>query len=293
MTLADGRLARLAWLPEFDPPTDGPVNGRRMRSHKVVSKSKWLAARQALLIEEKKFSRLRDNVSERRRSLPWEKVEKEYVFDGPKGKETLAELFTDRSQLIIYHFMFAPEWSEGCKSCSFIADHYSPSIIHLEHRDVTLVTVSRAPLSMLEVFRKRMGWTFKWVSSFGSDFNWDYHVSFKHEDVAKGKVYYNYKIQSFPVAEGPGISVFYKDKDGAIFHTYSSFSRGLDVFIGAYHLLDIVPKGRDEAGLSYGMEWLRHHDRYDDKSFVDPYAKRSPKRRGRQWDHDARSPITT
>jgi len=242
-------------------------------SHKVVSQEAWLAARKELLVREKEFSRLRDELSRKRRELPWEKVEKDYVFDGPTGKETLAQLFDDKSQLIIYHFMFDPEWSEGCKSCSFIADHYNPSIVHLAHRDVTMVTVSRAPLAKLEAFKKRMGWSFKWVSSFGSDFNWDYHVSFKPEEVARQQVYYNYGIQSFPVGEGPGISVFYKDEAGAIFHTYSSFSRGLDMFISAYHLLDIVPKGRDEAGLSYGMEWLRHRDRYDDKTFIDPYAK--------------------
>jgi len=242
-------------------------------THRVVSKDEWLAAREELLAKEKAFSRLRDELSQRRRDLPWEKVEKEYVFEGPDGKESLASLFEGRSQLIVYHFMFDPEWSEGCKSCSFIADHYDPSIIHLKHRDVTMVTVSRAPLAKLEALRKRMGWNFKWVSSLGSDFNWDYHVSFKPEDVAAKQVYYNYKVQSFPVAEGPGISVFYKDEAGTIFHTFSSFSRGLDMFIGAYHLLDIVPKGRDEAGFTYGMEWLRHHDRYEDKAFVDPYVK--------------------
>jgi len=242
-------------------------------NHKVVSQEDWLVARKELLVKEKEFSRLRDELSRRRRDLPWEKVEKEYTFDGPSGKETLAQLFDGKSQLITYHFMFDPEWTEGCKSCSFIADHYNPSIIHLAHRDVTMVTVSRAPLAKLEAFKRRMGWSFKWVSSFGSDFNWDYHVSFKPEDVASQRVYYNYGIQSFPVAEGPGISVFFKDETGAIFHTYSSFSRGLDTLIDAYHLLDIVPKGRDEAGLSYGMEWVRHHDRYDDKTFIDPYVK--------------------
>jgi predicted dithiol-disulfide oxidoreductase (DUF899 family) len=159
--------------------------------------------------------------------------------------------------------MFDPEWNEGCKSYSFIADHYNPSIIHLKHRDVTMVTVSRAPLAKLEAFKKRMGWSFKWVLSFGSDFNWDYHVSFMPEEVAKGQVYYNYKVQSFPAGEGPGISVFYKDDAGTVFHIYSSFAHGLDMFIGAYHLLDIVPNGRDEAGFSYGMEWLRRHVRYD------------------------------
>ena len=185
----------------------------------------------------------------------------------------MADLFNGRSQLITYHFMFDPEWTEGCKSCSFIADHYHPSVVHLEHRDVSLVTVSRAPLAKLEASKKRMGWSFKWVSSFGSDFNWDYQVSFRPEDVAKQQVYYNYTIQSFPAAEGPGISVFHKDEAGNVFHTYSSYSRGLDMFITAYHLLDIVPKGRDETGFTYGMQWLRHHDRYSDPGFVDPFAK--------------------
>lgn len=243
-----------------------------MTTHKVVSKQEWLAARSELLAKEKEFSRLRDELSQRRRDLPWEKVEKKYVFEGPHGKESLADLFEGRTQLIVYHFMFDPEWNEGCKSCSFIADHYNPSIVHLKHRDVTMVTVSRAPLPRLEAFKKRMVWSFKWVSSFGSDFNWDYAVSFKPEDVAKKQVYYNYKTQSFPAAEGPGISVFHKDEAGAVFHTYSSFARGLDMFIGAYHLLDIVPAGRGEAGLIYGMEWLRHHDRYGDSGFIDPYA---------------------
>ena len=203
-----------------------------------------------------------------------EKVEKRYVFDGSTGQEDLADLFDGRSQLIIYHFMFDPDWDEGCKSCSFLADHYDPSIIHLNHRDVTVVTVSRAPLAKLEAFKKRMGWKFKWVSSCSSDFNVDYHVSFQPQDVEQGQVYYNYERRSFPVSEGPGISVFFKNPSGELFHTYSSYARGLDMFIGAYHLLDIVPKGRDESELSYGMEWLRHKDRYDDVHFVDPYANK-------------------
>ena len=245
-----------------------------MTNRTVVSPQEWVAARKKLLAKEKEFSRLRDALSQQRRDLPWEKVEKAYAFEGPDGKESLADLFDGRSQLVIYHFMFDPDWDEGCKSCSFLADHYNPSIIHLKHRDVTMVTVSRAPLEKLEAFKHRMGWNFKWVSSLGSDFNWDYHVSFKPEDLEKKQVYYNYTEQSFPVTEGPGISVFYKDESGDVFHTYSSYARGLDMFLGAYHLLDIVPKGRDEAGFSYGMEWLRHHDRYGDDSFVDPYARR-------------------
>ena len=225
------------------------------------------------LAKEKAFTRARDELSQQRQDLPWEKVEKAYEFEGPDGKESLADLFDGRSQLIVYHFMFDPEWGEGCKSCSYLADHYEPSIVHLKHRDVTLVTVSRAPLEKLEAFNRRMGWKFKWVSSLGSDFNWDYDVSFRPEDVARKEVHYNYTMRSFPATEGPGISVFVKDASGDEFHTYSSFARGLDMFIGAYHLLDIVPKGRDEAGFSYGMEWLRHRDRYGDDSFVDPYAE--------------------
>ena len=245
-----------------------------MTNRTVVSPQEWVAARKELLAKEKEFSRLRDALSQQRRDLPWEKVEKAYAFEGPGGKESLADLFDGRSQLVIYHFMFDPDWDEGCKSCSFLADHYNPSIIHLKHRDVTMVTVSRAPLEKLEAFKHRMGWNFKWVSSLGSDFNSDYHVSFKPEDLEKKQVYYNYTEQSFPVTEGPGISVFYKDESGDVFHTYSSYARGLDMFLGAYHLLDIVPKGRDEAEFSYSMEWLRHHDRYGDDSFVDPYARR-------------------
>lgn len=242
-----------------------------MSDHKAVSSEAWLEARKELLVKEKEFTRLRDELSRLRRELPWEKVQKEYVFEGPEGTETLADLFDGRSQLIVYHFMFDPEWSEGCKSCSLLADHYEPSVVHLAQRDVTLVTVSRAPLQLLETFKQRMGWTFKWVSSYKSDFNWDYNVSFKPENLETG-VCYNYGTQSFPVTEAPGLSVFCKTSDGTVFHTYSTFARGLDLFIGAYNLLDIVPKGRDEDDLSYGMEWVRHHDRYDDTSFVDPYA---------------------
>ena len=213
-----------------------------MANHPVVLHEEWIAARKQLLAKEKEFSRLRDELSAQRRELPWEKVEKDYWFEGEQGQENLADLFDGRSQLIIYHFMFDPAWDEGCKSCSFLADHYNPSIIHLNHRDVTMVTVSRAPLNKLMAFKKRMGWHFKWVSSLNNDFNWDYQVSFKPEDVAQRQVFYNYQLQSFPVAEGPGISVFYQDPSGELFHTYSSYARGLDMFIGAYHLLDIVPR---------------------------------------------------
>ncbi len=249
-----------------------------MENHRVVSPEEWLAARKELLAKEKEFTRLRDELSRQRRNLPWERVEKEYSFEGPHGKETLADLFDGSNQLITYHFMFDPDWSEGCKSCSLFADHYDRSIIHLHQRDVTMVTVSRAPLAKLEAFKKRMGWSFKWVSSLGSDFNWDYHVSFTPEEQAEKRTYYNYGIHPFPSSEGPGISVFTKNDQGEIFHTYSSFARGLDILIGAYNLLDIVPKGRDEDNLPYGMEWVRHHDKYGDKSFSDPFVELLPAR---------------
>ncbi len=235
-----------------------------MADHDVVSNERWIEARKALLAKEKEFTRMRDAISKERRKLPWERVNKEYVFDGPGGKETLADLFDGRSQLLVYHFMYGPDWTEGCKSCSFLADHFNPAIPHLRQRDVTMVAVSRAPLEILEAFKKRMGWSFKWVSSLGNDFNRDYQVSFTEEELEKGDVYYNYARQGFPSTEAPGVSVFYKDENGEVFHTYSSYQRGLDMFITAYHYLDLVPKGRDEGGLSYTMEWLRLHDEYDD-----------------------------
>jgi len=239
---------------------------------KVVSHEDWRAARKEFLAKEKEFSRLRDQLSRQRRELPWEGVDKEYVFEGPKGKETLADMFAGRSQLIIYHFMLGPGWSAGCPSCSYLADHFDGPSVHLANRDVTLAVVSRAPLTEIEVFKKRMGWKFHWVSSFGSDFNYDYHVSFTPEEQAKGKVNYNYELTQFPSEEGPGLSVFYKDASGKVFHTYSSYARGLDIFVGAYNFLDHAPKGRDEDGLAHTMAWVRHHDRYDQGYFVDPTA---------------------
>ena len=242
----------------------------------IVSQAEWLAARKELLSKEKQFSRQRDELSRQRRELPWEKVEKEYVFDGQNGKETLADLFAGRSQLIVYHFMFGPGWEEGCPSCSFLSDHIDGSVAHLAARDVRLVVVSRAPLAQIEAFKKRMGWRFKWVSSYGNDFNRDYHVSFTKEELAKGQMYYNYGMQQFPSEEGPGTSVFYKDGAGKIFHTYSSYGRGLDMLIGAYNWLDIAPKGRDEEGLAFTMAWVRHHDKYSDGQLVDPKQTYSP-----------------
>jgi len=244
-----------------------------MSNHPVVSSQDWIDARKQLLEKEKEFSRLRDELSRQRRQMPWRRIEKTYVFDTLEGKQTLADLFDGRSQLITYHFMFDPEWDEGCKSCSFIADHFEPSIVHLMHRDVTFVSVSRAPLRKLDAFRRRMAWNFRWVSSLKNDFNQDFHVSFSQEQIDNKQVYYNYRAgETFPVKEAPGVSVFCKDAENSVFHTYSSYARGLDMFITAYHYLDITPKGRDEHDFRYGMEWLRHHDRYDDQSFVDPYA---------------------
>jgi predicted dithiol-disulfide oxidoreductase (DUF899 family) len=236
---------------------------------KVTSQAQWLAARKALLSKEKEFTRLRDEVSRQRRELPWERVEKKYVFDGPNGKEMLADLFDGRSQLIVYHFMFGPDWAEGCQSCSLLADHFDGSVPHLNARDVTLVVVSRAPLAQIEAFKKRMGWNFKWVSSYETDFNFDYHVSFTKEEKAKGDVNYNFGMQKFFSDEGPGGSVFYKDATGEIFHTYSTYARGLDILVGAYNFLDMAPKGRDEEGLAFSMAWVRHHDKYEKGQVVD------------------------
>jgi predicted dithiol-disulfide oxidoreductase (DUF899 family)/uncharacterized damage-inducible protein DinB len=226
---------------------------------KTVSPADWVKARKDLLAKEKEFSRLRDDLSRQRREMPWEKVEKDYVFDSPRGKVTLAELFDGRSQLIIYHFMFGPGWKEGCPSCSFLADNFDGMRVHLAQRDVSFAVVSRATLPEIEAFKKRMGWHFTWVSSNGSDFNFDYGVSF-----AGDKRTYNYgSVDDFPSEEGPGASVFYKDADGQIFHTYSTYSRGLDILLTTYNYLDLTPKGRDEEGMvPHAMAWVRHHDRY-------------------------------
>jgi predicted dithiol-disulfide oxidoreductase (DUF899 family) len=232
-------------------------------NRKLVSPKEWLGARKKFLVQEKEFTRLRDQLSRQRRELPWVKVEKEYVFEGPNGKETLGDLFEGRSQLVIYHFMYAPEWREGCPSCSFWADNFNGIIVHLNHRDVTFAGISRAPWKKLNAFQKRMGWTFKWVSSGKNDFNYDYHVSFQAE-VPKEELEYNYSPLSFDSSDLPGVSVFYKDEKGNIFHTYSAYSRGIDVLNTAYNYLDLVPKGRDEDEFEFSMEWLRYHDRYDE-----------------------------
>ena len=219
----------------------------------------------AHLAKEKELTRLRDQLSQERRELPWVVVEKDYTFQGPNGPETLSALFQGRHQLLVYHFMMGPYWDEGCPSCSFWADNYNGAVVHLNHRDVTLVAISRAPLEKLEAYKQRMGWTFKWVSSSDTDFNFDYHVSATAEEIERGEpVYYNYHMTSFPSPERPGISVFYKDDDGSIYHTYSCYARGLDMLNGTYHLLDLLPKGRDEDDLPYPMAWVRRHDQYED-----------------------------
>ena len=235
-----------------------------MSTHPTVSRDEWLAARQDLLAKEKEFTKQRDAISAARRELPWVTVEKDYVFDGPDGQATLSELFDGRSQLIVYHFMLGPGWEQGCPSCSFLADHFDGAVVHLAHRDAAFVVVSRAPLTEIETFQKRMGWHFKWVSSHGSDFNRDYHVSFTEDEMAKGDVVYNYRKTTFPSEEAPGVSVFARNPSGDVFHTYSSYGRGLDILLGAYNFLDMVPKGRDEAELPYTMAWVRHHDLYED-----------------------------
>ncbi len=239
----------------------------------VVSHVEWLAARSEFLTKEKEFTRLRDELSRQRRSLPWEKVEKRYEFDSTSGKVTLADLFAGRSQLIVYHFMLGPGWEQGCPSCSYLADHFDGSTVHLANRDTTLAVVSRAPLNEIEAFKKRMGWKFTWASSFASDFNFDYNVSFKPQHNSDGKVYYNYAMSEFFSEEGPGASVFTRNEAGDVFHTYSAFARGLDILVGAYNFLDLVPKGRDEDGLAFSMSWVRHHDRYAQGYLVDPAQK--------------------
>ncbi len=231
-----------------------------LASHNVVSEQEWLQARRAHLLKEKEFTRQRDELSRQRRELPWVKVEKSYTFDTPDGNQTLADLFAGRSQLIVYHFMFGPGWKEGCKSCSFLVDHLEGAVVHLEHHDVSVAVVSRAPLAELEAYKQRMGWQFGWVSSNASDFNFDYHVSFSTEQIEKGKVFYNFEMDKISMEELPGISVFYKDADGTLFHTYSSYARGGDLLLTTYNYLDLTPKGRNESG---GMDWVKRHDEYD------------------------------
>jgi predicted dithiol-disulfide oxidoreductase (DUF899 family) len=234
-----------------------------MQAHPVVSRDAWLAARRALLAKEKALTRQRDQLSRERQELPWVKVEKDYVFDGPNGQETLTDLFEGQSQLIVYHFMFGPDWEEGCPSCSFWADNFNGVVMHLRHRDITLAAVSRARWAQLEAYQKRMGWQFKWVSSYANDFNYDYHVSTTSAALSAGETFYNYGATPPPGDEAPGVSVFYKTPQGEVFHTYSCYARGLDMLNGAYHYMDLAPKGRDEEDLPYPMAWLRRRDQYE------------------------------
>ena len=233
-----------------------------MSAHAVVSHEEWVKARKKFLAREKAFTKERDALSRERRDLPWEKVEKRYVFEGPKGKESLADLFAGKSQLIVYHFMFGADWDEGCPACSFWADSFDPNVVHLAHRDTTMVAISRAPLKKIEAFRKRMGWTFQWLSSGGNDFNRDYGVAFTPEEVEAGKGDYNYRKQEPMATEREGASVFFRDPKGNVFHTYSAYARGIDLVNAAYNYLDLTPKGRDEA--DGPLSWIRHHDKYED-----------------------------
>jgi len=230
---------------------------------KIATPEKWLASRLELLREEKELTHLRDRVAQRRRELPWVKVTKPYAFAAPAGRVSLADLFEGRSQLIVQHFMLGPGWEEGCKSCSFMMDHFAPCVPHLAARDVAFAAISHAPIKEIVPFRKRMGWDVNWVSAHSTDFNYDFHVSFTKKERAAGPVYYNYTRMDFPQSEAPGISVFAKDETGQVYHTYSTFGRGVEIIMSTYRILDLVPKGRDEENDEYGMEWLRHHDRYE------------------------------
>ncbi|MEQ9333357.1 DUF899 domain-containing protein [Thalassobaculum sp.] len=231
-------------------------------AHRTASKTEWLAERKQLLARERELTRLSDQVARERRALPWVPVDKDYAFDTPSGRRTLADLFDGRRQLLVQHFMLGPGWVQGCPSCSFMADHIDGMTVHLENRDVSLVAVSRAPLDEIERFRRRMGWRFRWASSHGSDFNYDFGVSFTPEQVARGDIGYNYSTSPHCYEELPGVSVFFKNDDGQVFHTYSTYGRGVEVMMGTYRMLDLVPKGRDERDVENRMEWVRHHDRY-------------------------------
>lgn len=237
-----------------------------MKASQVVDRETWLQARLELLAREKSFDRMRDELTGTIRAMPWVRVETDYVFDGPDGEESMADLFEDRSQLIVYHFMYHPDWGDQpCRSCSFWADNFNGVIVHLNARDVIMVAVSRARRPQLEAYQERMGWTFKWLSSYGNTFNRDFQVSFTDEEVANENGYYNYKKQRVPRREMPGMSVFAKDDEGIVYHTYSSYGRGIDMINGAYHLLDRVPKGRDEDDLPWNQAWVRRHDEYGEE----------------------------
>ena len=241
-----------------------------LENPRIVTRTEWLAARKELLAREKELTRARDAVSAERRGLPWVRVEKEYVFDTQEGKKTLADLFDGRSQLIVYHFMWRRDMDDRCVGCSFLADHIDGANQHLAHHDVSFVVCSRASVSELRAYKKRMGWRFNWVSSYANDFNYDYHVSFKPGDLATGEVFYNYTATPASIEDLSGISVFYKDKNGEVFHTYSSYARGNEEVLGAYMYLDLTPKGRNENGPNHNLsDWVRHHDRYDQGGYVD------------------------
>ena len=233
-----------------------------MTNRAIVSHEEWVEARRSLLQREKEFTRLRDELAAARRELPWELVDREYVFEGPDGRESLSDLFGAADQLIVYHFMFDPEWDEGCVACSFMADHFNPATIHVEQRNAAFVAISRAPLDKLQAYRERMGWSFKWLSSSESSFNFDYQVSFPSHEIEPGPREHNYTMIEFEGSEAPGLSVFFKDESGQIFHTYSSYARGLEDFLGAYRFLDVLPNGRDENDLPWPMAWLQRHDQY-------------------------------
>ncbi|MDY6949539.1 MAG: DUF899 domain-containing protein [Pseudomonadota bacterium] len=234
-----------------------------MSKHTIVSREDWLKQRIALLAQEKELTQHNDRIAELRRQLPWVKVDKDYVFEGADGHQTLSGLFDGRRQLMVQHFMLAPGWEEGCKSCSYMADHSDGMIPHLKERDVTFVAISRAPYDEIVRFRRRMGWQFKWLSSHGTSFNYDFRVSFTPDEVAKRPKAYNYDTMSVGRDELPGVSVFVKDDTGEVFHTYSTYGRGVEVMMGTYRMLDLTPTGRDEQDLSFTMAWVRHHDRYD------------------------------
>ncbi|HZF24680.1 MAG TPA: thioredoxin family protein [Steroidobacteraceae bacterium] len=245
--------------------------------HRIVSEEEWLKARKEHLAKEKELTRQLDRLRAERRELPWTKVVKPYVFHGRSGPQALSDLFDGRSQLIVQHFMFGPGWQEGCVGCSFGADHVDAALVHLENHDVSFVAVSRAPLAEIEAFRQRMGWRFRWVSSNGSDFNYDYHVSFHKDEIANGKIYYNYVLAEIDSDELPGLSVFYRDGGGEVFHTYSTYARGGELLAGAYNFLDLTPKGRDENGPAFNLtDWVRHHDRYGETTGAQRCADPAP-----------------
>jgi predicted dithiol-disulfide oxidoreductase (DUF899 family) len=238
--------------------------------HKIATRNEWLEARKALLAKEREHTHQRDALTRERMALPWVKVDKDYSFDTSRGTRSLADFFAGRTQLLVYHFMFGPSWEAPCPSCAYLMDHVDGVLPHLNQRDVSFVAISRAPLARIEAFQKRMGWKFCWVSSANTDFNFDYRVSYSPEQVESGDLEYNFeKLDAIPSEELPGYSVFAMDAAGDVFHTYSTYARGLDALVGTYQYLDLVPKGRDEEGLSHTMAWVRYHDQYDESRRVE------------------------